>query len=188
MRSKAAILTSKLSIYDRFQRLSFTQKFAIALMGAALTGVLAQVRVPLPFTPVPMTLQVLGVLGAGLLMGSMWGTISMLMYALIGAMGMPWFTGASGGIQHIMGPTGGYIVGFIAAAYIAGLVAERIDSPIGSLLGSVLGIALIYTFGVLGLMAYGMSLPVAIAKGVVPFIVVDTIKGIFAGGFSAVVR
>ncbi len=188
MRSKTAILTSKLSIYDRFQNLSFAQKMAIALIGAALTGVLAQVRVPLPFTPVPMTLQVLGVLGAGLLMGSMWGSISMLMYALIGAMGMPWFTGASGGIHHIMGPTGGYIIGFIAAAYIAGLVAEKINSPIGSLLGSMLGIALIYTFGVLGLMAYGMSPGQAIVTGVVPFILVDILKSIFVGGFSAVVR
>lgn len=188
MRTKVRILDWKYSIHSTFKGLNIYQKFIIALAGAALVGLLSIVRIPLPFTPVPLTLQVFGVLITGLLMGSTWGAISMLFYVLIGALGMPWFSGATGGIGHLLGVTGGYIIGFIVASYIAGKIAEKIDTPIGSLLGTLVGISVIYTMGTLGLMIHGMPLIDAIYKGVLPFIAVDIIKGIFAGGFSSIVR
>ena len=177
-----------LHLYERFQSLSVPQKILVALGAAALTGILAQIRVPLPFTPVPLTLQVMGVVGAGLLLGSLWGAISMAFYALIGALGMPWFTGMSSGIHHILGPTGGYIVGFIAGAYIAGLLAEKIGRFSGCVFGSLAAILSIYTFGVLGLILYGMDIKTAITVGVLPFVVADLLKALIAGGFSAVAR
>jgi len=188
MKTKAGILNWKYSIYSTFKDLSIYQKFIVALAGAALVGLLSVVRIPLPFTPVPLTLQVFGVLITGLFMGSTWGAISMLLYVLIGALGMPWFSGATGGTGHLLGVTGGYIVGFIVASYIAGKIAEKIDTPIGSLLGALVGIWVIYTMGMVGLMIHGMSPVDAIYKGVLPFIAVDMIKGIFAGGFSSIVR
>jgi len=188
MNTRAAVLHKKISIYNAFSSLSLSQKIATAVFAAALTGLLAQVRISLPFTPVPMTLQVLGVIGSGLLMGGVWGAISMAIYAIIGALGMPWFTGMSGGVSHILGPTGGYIIGFIVAAYLSGWMAERLENAIGSFAASIVGIITIYIFGVIGLMFHGMSLTHAIAAGVIPFILVDTIKGIIAGGFSAAVR
>ena len=187
---KTRTLTSwvGMNLYGRFQSLSVPQKVLVALGAAALTGILAQIRVPLPFTPVPLTLQVMGVVGTGLLLGSLWGAISMALYAIIGAMGMPWFTGMSGGIHHILGPTGGYIVGFIVGAYIAGLLAEKMGRLSGPFFGSLAAILSIYTFGVLGLMLYGMDIKTAIVAGVLPFVVADLLKALIAGGFCAVAR
>ncbi len=186
MKTNVAVATSKLSIYKAFSSLSLPWKVAVSFGVAALVGVLAQIRIPLPFTPVPITLQVFGVIAAGLFLGSIWGAISMLIYATIGAMGMPWFTGFSGGIHHILGPTGGYIIGFIVASYIAGTLANR--GRYFSLIGSIAGIITIYLFGMAGLMAYGMNVYQAFYAGVAPFIAVDIIKGIFAGGTAEVLR
>lgn len=121
---------------DRFRdaRLRFFQyrfeadiarKTALAIGFAALTGLAAQLRVPLPFTPVPITGQTFAVLLTGLLLGARFGGLSQGLYVGAGAAGMPWFQGFGGGLSHLLGPTGGYLVGFIVAAALIGYLADR---------------------------------------------------------------
>jgi len=105
--------------------LATTQKIALAFGMAALTGLMAQIRIPLPLTPVPITGQTFAVLLAGILLGRNWGGISMAIYATLGAIGLPWFAGFGGGLAILFGPTGGYILGFILAALFIGYISDR---------------------------------------------------------------
>ncbi len=113
--------------YDAFlwrQELSISQKIALAFGIAALTGLLAQTRVFIPWSPVPLTGQTFAVLLAGVFLGRWWGGISMALYAGLGAAGLPFFSGWSGGAAYLLGPTGGYIIGFIIAAFFLGHFAD----------------------------------------------------------------
>jgi biotin transport system substrate-specific component len=92
---------------------------------ACLVGLLAQARIPLPWTPIPITGQTFGVLLAAVLLGQWWSGISMIMYIGLGAAGVPWFNGETGGLSAIAGPTGGYLIGFILAALFLGYVVDR---------------------------------------------------------------
>jgi biotin transport system substrate-specific component len=85
----------------------------------------AQIAIPLPFTPVPVTLQTLMVLASGALLGSRRGAAAVILYIAEGLAGLPVFSLGRSGIAHLAGPTGGYLVGFIAAAFLAGLFSER---------------------------------------------------------------
>ncbi len=105
--------------------LATTQKIALAFGMAVLTGLMAQIRIPLPFTPIPITGQTFAVLLAGILLGRNWGGISMAIYATLGAIGLPWFAGFGGGLAILFGPTGGYIFGFILAALFIGYISDR---------------------------------------------------------------
>lgn len=105
--------------------LATTQKIALALGMAILTGLVAQIRIPLPFTPIPITGQTFAVLLAGVLLGKNWGGISMVIYAVLGAVGLPWFAGFGGGVAVLFGPTGGYIFGFVLAALFIGYLSDR---------------------------------------------------------------
>ena len=114
--------------YTAFQwryNLATTQKIALALGMAILTGVMAQIRIPLPFTPIPITGQTFAVLMAGVLLGRNWGGISMAIYATLGSIGLPWFAGFGGGAAILFGPTGGYIFGFILAALFIGYISDK---------------------------------------------------------------
>lgn len=176
--------------YGIFQwRMSLSIPGKIAMMAgmAVLTGLLAQVRIPLPFTPVPITGQVMAVLLAGVVMGKWWGGGSMALYAGLGIAGVPWFTGFSSGL----GATGGYILGFIPAAVFLG---HFVDGHIKThrllpLLGLMLAATLLYYIpGVawLGLWlnsngTTGIGFSGLLALGVGPFIVADIIKAVLAG-------
>lgn len=114
--------------YTAFQwryNLATTQKIALAFGMAVLTGLMAQIRIPLPFTPVPITGQTFAVLLAGVLLGRNWGGFSMAIYAVLGAIGLPWFAGLGGGAAVLFGPTGGYIFGFILAALFIGYISDK---------------------------------------------------------------
>lgn len=165
----------------------FVHKVALALGLAAFTGLAAQLRLYLPFTPVPVTGQVFAVLLSAVVLGKVWGGLSQVLYTAIGAMWIPWFApgdgqGAfsSGGFEVIFGATGGYIVGFIVAAFVIGWIvdsyvaARRIRMLLPAFL---LGTAIIYVFGWLWLAnVTGMSMGVAFEKGVLPFVGVDVVK------------
>ena len=86
---------------------------------------MAQVRIPLPFTPVPITGQTFAVLLVGAVLGSRRGAASLLLYLMQGLVGLPFFAGGTSGLAILLGPTGGYLVGFIVAAYLVGLLAAR---------------------------------------------------------------
>ncbi len=90
-----------------------------------LIGLAAQVAIPLPFTPVPLTIQTLAVLAAGALLGRMRGFSAVALYIAEGCAGLPVFSGGTAGVAHLLGPTGGYLAGFLAAAWLAGMLAEK---------------------------------------------------------------
>ncbi len=112
-------------IFSWRDSLSITGRITLALGMAIATGLLAQVRVPLPWTPVPLTGQTFAVLLAGVLLGRRWGGISQVLYVTLGVAGVPWFAGWSGGSAVLLGPTGGYLIGFVLAAMFVGHFSER---------------------------------------------------------------
>ena len=119
----------------------------IALM-AALTCILGPMSITLPFTPVPISFTNLVIYFAVMVIGMKRGTISYLVYLLIGAVGLPVFSGFSGGLAKLAGPTGGYLVGFIFLALISGFFVEKFSGNIVmAVIGMVLGTAVCYVFG-----------------------------------------
>ena len=137
----------------------------------------AQAAIPLPFTPVPVTLQTLAVLMAGCLLGSGRGALAVIAYLGEGFAGLPVFSGGTAGISHLLGPTGGYLLGFVAAAFIVGLLAERgaARSWLGTLVMLIVGNLVLYVPGVIWLGAYtGMDR--AVSLGFLPFVVGDLLK------------
>jgi biotin transport system substrate-specific component len=111
-------------VFSWCDSLSITGKITLALGMALVTGLLAQVRVPLPWTPVPVTGQTFAVLLAGLLLGRRWGGLSQAFYVVLGVAGVPWFAGWSGGSAVLVGPTGGYLIGFVLAALFVGRYSD----------------------------------------------------------------
>lgn len=156
----------------------------LVLAAAALTAVAAQWRIQLPFTPVPITGQTFAVLLTGAALGWKLGAAGQMLYVAVGALGAPVFTEASGGIAVLMGATGGYLIGFIFAAGLIGWMAERRqDRTFATMFTAfILGSAVIYLFGVVGLvLSAELSVTGAVEAGVVPFLLGDLIKASAAG-------
>ena len=152
------------------------RSIVLVVGGAIFVGLTAQVSIPLPFTPVPLSLQTFSVLLVGAALGSTRGAASMGLYLLAGIAGVPWFAGQNSGWQFA---SIGYVVGFVAAAWLVGFLAERRGdrTPLRAAGLMVLGNLVIYAFGVTGLLLMTpFDLPTAIAKGVVPFLLGDAIK------------
>ncbi len=170
---------------------TFTNKVALAFGFACLTGLLAQVRFYLPFTPVPVTGQVFAVLLSGVILGKWYGGLSQGLYAGIGAAGLPWFTGMKGGMEVMNGVTGGYIVGFIAAALVIGWFTDRYvrsRSFAGLLILMLFGVGVIHLFGVIQLSAVlQVNAQTAFEKGSLPFIAFDVYKAMIATAIATAV-
>jgi len=170
---------------------TFANKVVLAFGFACLTGLLAQIRFYLPYTPVPVTGQVFAVLLSGVILGKWYGGLSQGLYAGIGAAGLPWFNGLKGGMDVLSGVTGGYIIGFIAAALVIGWFTDRYvrcRSFIALFSIMLLGIALIYLFGVFQLsLVLGVNIQRAIELGALPFIGVDVYKALIAATIAAAV-
>lgn len=96
-----------------------------AALFAALTGAVAWFKIPLPFTPVPITLQTLMVLLSGAMLGPVYGSLSMIIYLLLGAIGLPVFAGGSSGVAALLGPTGGYLFSYPVAAFVIGYMLQK---------------------------------------------------------------
>ena len=151
---------------------------AALIAGSSLViGLCAQIAIPLPFTPVPVTLQTLAVLMVGCALGSERGTLAVLAYLGEGFAGLPVFSGGRAGAACLFGPTGGYLLGFLAAAYVVGLLAERgmLRRGIGALLALAAGNIILYVPGVLWLGAYA-GMGKALSLGIVPFLAGDAAK------------
>jgi len=148
----------------------------LASLMAALTAVGAYIHVPIG--PVPIVLSTLFAILSGLLLGSRWGLASMGLYLLVGAIGMPVFAGGKGGFAHFFGPTGGYLFGYVVAAWITGFISERSHSLlILDILAVIIGSLVIYALGVPWLkMITQMSWPKTFMVGVIPFLIGDAIK------------
>lgn len=168
--------------------LGIVARLTMALGMASLVGLLAQVRLPLPFTPVPVTAQTLGVLLAGVILGSRWGGVSLAIYLVMGLAGFPWFSGLGMGL----GPTGGYLIGFVLAAVLVGFLTERRGGQRPGRLVVIMlaGSAVIYLPGVIWLYVWlggSMSLGSLMAMGVVPFLGGDVVKSLLAVGAARVI-
>jgi biotin transport system substrate-specific component len=152
------------------------KRMVYAALMAALTA--AGACIAIPIGPVPIVLQNLFVMLAGLLLGGRWGLISIGVYLLAGAVGLPVFAGGTGGIGKFAGPTGGYLLGFAAAAYLIGILSERgRGRVVVDVIAMVAGTAIVYTFGVSWLkVVTGVSLSKAVAVGMLPFLVGDALK------------
>ncbi|MCL0038997.1 biotin transporter BioY [Dehalococcoidia bacterium] len=158
-----------------------TRGMVFAAIFAALTAVGAFIAIPIG--PVPITLQSLFVHLAGALLGSHLGALSQLIYILAGIIGLPIFHGGVGGLGVLLGPTGGYLIGFVAGAYITGKLIEMREKPgfLWIAMSCVAGLVVIYIVGMLQLSIVA-DLPVtgALAVGVVPFLIGDAIEIIAA--------
>ena len=157
---------------------------------ALLIAIGAFVYIPLPFTPVPITLQVMFVLLAGIMLGGAYGSLSVLIYVIVGIAGLPVFAGAAGGFARILGPTGGYIIGFLLAPFVVSSIERKLKQRTLLLyLAMFAGLFVIYAFGMLHLSIFlKNNILAAFRLGVLPFITGDIVKIIFAVFFIQSVR
>ena len=166
-------------------------KIVLAFAFACLTGIFAQLRFYLPYTPVPVTGQVFAVLLSGVVLGKWYGGMSQGLYAAIGAAGVPWFSDGKAGLEIISGVTGGYIFGFIFASLVIGWFTDRYlksRSFAGLFSLMVAGIAIIYFFGVIQLsFVLGVNAQKAIELGALPFIGVDIYKALIVSAIGAAI-
>lgn len=163
-----------------FQSRNQLKMWIMSALFAAIIGILAQVTIPLPL--VPITGQTLAVGLAATILGSRYGTLSVLLYALMGAIGIPVFSGMSGGFGVIVGPTGGFIIGFIPAAFLTGLYLEKTSFTIlNAMVANTIGMLITLSFGTAWLkVAADMTWTAAFASGFLPFVVVGLIKAFLA--------
>lgn len=155
---------------------------AVAVM-AGIIALCAQIQIPLPFTPVPITGSTLGVLYAGALLGPRRGLASVGLYLLMGGIGLPFYAGGDSGWTHFAGATGGYLVGFAPAAWVTGMLARRgwDRTPARAFLMMLLGSVVVFAFGLAGL---SRVIPAGelLSKGLYPFIPGDIIKAALSAG------
>lgn len=161
---------------------------SLIIGGSLLLGLSAQLAIHLPFSPVPVTAQTFAVLMIGALLGSRRGGVTVFLYVIEGMAGLPVFAMGQGGAMVLLGPRGGYLVGFIVAAFAVGLLAEKgWDRRIGTtILAMLFGNAIIYVFGLLWLfcLRWVFRVPIGsggiLAIGLYPFIVGDILKIVLA--------
>lgn len=159
-----------------------TRRLVLIAMVTAITCILAPLSIPIPISPVPISLTNLVLLIGVYVLGWKDATVSFLVYLLIGAAGLPVFSGFAGGLGKIAGPTGGYLVGFIFMTMIAGISVERFgDRRFLVVAGMALATAVTYAFGTAWL-AYQLGTPftAALSIGVIPYLPGDTAKIIIA--------
>ncbi|MFQ5855820.1 MAG: biotin transporter BioY [Anaerolineae bacterium] len=157
---------------------------ALVVVFSLINAAAAQVSIPLPFTPVPVTGQTFAVLLTGALLGSRLGGLSLLLYLAEGAAGLPVFALGRSGLVTLLGPTGGYLFAFPAAAFVVGWLAERgwDRRVLTTALAMILGNLVIYAGGVTWLARFVGGLAEAVTLGMMPFLIGDAIKLVLAAG------
>ena len=175
-------LASTLSIRYFPRAASWLRDLFLILFGSLFVAALAQVKIPLPFTTVPITGQTFGVLLIGAALGSKRGAASLGLYLAEGITGLPFFAGGGHGLHVITGATGGYLIGFIAAAYVVGHLAERglERNARTSFIPFLVGTTIIYACGVSWLAIVSGDFSKTFALGFFPFLIGDVIKLIAA--------
>ncbi len=160
-----------------------TRDLLLASMVTALTVIFSQIRIPLPFTPIPVNLATMAVFLAGGLLGAYRGAASQIIFIFLGAVGLPVFTGFNGGLGVLVGPTGGYIAGYVAAAVVIGLIQGKSSGILRTILAVTAGCITIYTLGTFWFMVMtGADLIKALTMCVLPFIIGDILKITAAAG------
>jgi len=160
---------------------TLAERLLILAIANLLLIACAQIRIPLPFTPVPITGQTFGVLLTGALLGSRYGTLVVIAYVVQGLTGLPVFAGLKGGIAVSFGPTGGYILGFIPAAFVVGWLLEKgwYKNLVLTIIAFALGNVTIYAFG-LPWLAFFVGWDQVLQMGLLPFLPGDLLKLILA--------
>lgn len=163
------------------QKIRTKQMVLIALM-TAVTCVLGPLSIPLPFSPVPISLTNFAIFLAIFILGMKNGTISFIIYLLLGAVGVPVFSSFRGGLQVLAGPTGGYLIGFIFLALIMGFALDHFDRKlVPTIIGMIIGMAVCYAFGTVWLAKLlSLSFKEGLMMGVIPYLPGDAAKIIIA--------
>ena len=158
------------------------KEMAITALMTAVICILGPWALNIPISPVPISLCSMGIYFVLSVLGIKLGTISVLLYVLLGAVGLPVFSNFSGGFGKLMGPTGGYIIGYLFLALICGLFIQKFpEKLLLHVLGFVLGTVVLYAFGTFWLKVQtGMTFPAALMAGVIPYIPGDIVKLILA--------
>lgn len=180
------------------QRYSKTVYLVLCGLFAALTAICSFITIPLGFTPVPINLGTLAVFLTGGILGKKYGSISIIVYVLLGAAGVPVFSGFRGGIGVLAGPTGGYIIGYIAAVFVIGVIVDRYMKSVSEnrqrgrsasyaaetlmlALAMICGLIICYAFGTAWFMiSTGTPLWASLVSCVFPFLIGDAVKIIAA--------
>jgi biotin transport system substrate-specific component len=178
----------------RYQ-LEFYHKVILAISFACITGILAQVRFYFPGSPIPLTGQTFAVLLSAVVLGKWWGGISQSLYLGVGIAGVPWFAGMNSGLAYLAGPTGGYLIGFILAAFFLGYFVDRYVKSrkywtmfalmLFANFGIVFGLGLLQLYGWFTITGTSIDLWGLLLMGLIPFIIGDTIKIAIAAGLAS---
>ena len=186
--------TARKNVFERFNESSTITKIVFSFLMACITGLMAQIIIPLPWTPVPITAQTFAVLCSGLFLGKRYGCLSQILYVVLGIAFIPWFGGMTGGIEVLLGSTGGFLIGFIIASYFIGAIRDKYaDARNFTKMALVIGVAnfaLIYIPGLAGLALWSSyaGAPLGIIDllmmGLVPFIAGDIVKILGAASVS----
>ena len=188
--------STRKNIFERIQSASTATKILLSFMMACFTGIMAQIIIPLPWTPVPITAQTFAVICSGLFLGKKYGCLSQILYIVLGIAFIPWFGGMTGGLDVFLGSTGGFLIGFVIASYFIGAITEKYAKARNfTRMALVIGIAnfgLIYIPGLAGLALFlssqGMTFGIVylLMMGLIPFIVGDIVKILASAGVSKV--
>lgn len=171
------------TLADRLFTRGMVMDIVLVAAGAALTAIAAQIQIPL--WPVPVTGQTLAVLLVGSSLGALRGALSMVLYVILGIVGLPVFSDAASGIPVILGPTGGYIIGFVFAAAFTGWIAQRSwDRKIlRSILAFLGGTVVTFAIGLPWLaFTLGLNVEQVLTGGLYPFIIGGVVKMLIAAG------
>ena len=188
MTSKAISL--RYEIFAWRESKGIVTKLSLCFGMAALTGLLAGIRIPIPFTPVPITGQVLGVFLGSIYLGRFYGGLSQIFYVILGLCGIPWFAGwkSISIFQFLSVPSAGYIIGFIFAGFYLGSVVDRKIKNrffLQQVWAMTIATLIIYLFGTLHLaIVLKLNFKQTIVMGVLPFILVDLLKAIITASLS----
>lgn len=182
---------ARYSFFKWRYQLELYHKVILAISFACITGLLAQVRFYLPWSPIPLTGQTFAVVLSAVILGKWWGGVSQSIYLGVGMAGVPWFAGMNGGLAYLAGPTGGYIIGFVLVAFFLGYyvdtyVRSRRYWTMFALMyvanfGIVFGCGLSWLY-LTGVFTDFWSL---LLVGLVPFLVGDTMKIAVAAGIAS---
>ena len=185
------------NIFHGIRESSTITKISMSFLMACFTGLMAQIIIPLPWTPVPITAQTFAVLCSGLILGKKYGCLSQILYIALGLVCVPWFANMSGGIDVLLGSNCGYFIGFILASYFIGAITDKYANARNfTKMAGVIGIAnfaIIYIPGLIGLAIWAymtkgatLSIPELLIMGLIPFIIGDIVKILCAASVSKV--
>ena len=184
--AKPAIQTLSTSREHSFA-FNAAQQVALVIGGSMVVALCARITIPLPFTPVPLTVQNFGVLLVGLLLGSRRGFAALALYLAEGAMGMPVFSPTGpGGIAQLLGPTGGFLLAYPLVAWLAGFIMERGRKSFArAAVGGLLGEVVLFAGGLSWLAVLTHSVVQAFRWGLYWFMFAEVIKVMMAAGIAA---